>query len=137
MLGIFGVAIQKTIFLSIWIKKCGLPGSYPSVKTILYFRVRRGDSIFRVESFAPDPNPTHSGPYFQRRGVPHTIRDALSPFDHIENARGLVFPSAQSAALPEDVGDAVGFISAENRDSVRSVWRDALLKSWPRLIRAD
>ena len=48
MLGIFGVAIQKTIFLSIWIKKCGLLGSYSSVKTILYFRVRRDDSIFRV-----------------------------------------------------------------------------------------
>ena len=93
--------------------------------------------FFSRESFAPDPNSTHSGSHYQKSGAPHAIRGVLSPVDHIENARGLVFPLAQSAALPKDVVDAVGFISAENRDAIRSVRRDALLEGWPRLTRAD
>ena len=94
---------------------------------MLYFRVRRDNSILKVESFAPDTNSTHSGPYYQKRGVSRTIRGGLSPSDHIENARSSVFLLAESAALPKDVAGAWEFISMERHDSVRSSWKDAFL----------
>ena len=94
---------------------------------MLYFRVRRDNSILKVESFAPDSNSTHSGPYSQKRGESHAMRGGLSPSDHIENDLRSVFLLAESATLPKDVVGAWEFISTERHDSVGSSRRDTLL----------
>ena len=68
-------------------------------------------SILTIESSAPGPLAAHAGSFFQKRDLARTIEAGLSPEEHIPSALFLEFPSSNSAKLPADVRQAVGFVS--------------------------
>ena len=74
-----------------------------------------------------DPLASHGGSAFQRGRLPQEmVREKRDPAEHVRISGKIKFPLGEKAHLPQDILEAIGFISKNEPDTIKAFWESRI-----------
>ena len=74
-----------------------------------------------------DPLVSHGGAAFQRKRLSQElVREKGDPVEHVKKSGKMNFPMGEKAHLPQDILEAIGFISKNEPDTIKAFWESRI-----------